>query len=65
MAGRTIRRLRLEAGLTQKQLAKLTGHTQQSISQYEKGERNIDYKLLKEICEVLGADIIITRKDGR
>ncbi|MDQ0154971.1 helix-turn-helix domain-containing protein [Robertmurraya andreesenii] len=64
MAGETIKRLRVEAGLTQKQLAELTGHTQQSISQYEKGTRNIDYNTLKRICDVLNAEIKIERRTG-
>ncbi len=64
MAGETIKRLRIEAGLTQKQLAELTGHTQQSISKYEKNKSNIDYKTLKQICEVLNAEIKIERRTG-
>lgn len=57
MIGEKLKRFRMDAGLTQRELASLTGHTQQCISQYEKGTRNIDYKTLKDICDVLGVTI--------
>lgn len=61
-AGRIIRQLRKDAGLTQKQLAIRTGYTQQCISKYEKDDCNIDFKTFHEICSVLNAKVTVTRK---
>ncbi len=47
---------RLEKGLTQKQLAELTGLTQSAISRYEKGTRRPTPEHAKLIAKVLGFD---------
>ena len=48
---RLLRRIRIEAQLTQAQLAKSLGVTQARISKYEQGERRIDMLELKSICD--------------
>ena len=48
---RLLRRVRIEAKLTQAQLAKTLGVTQARISKYEQGERRIDMLELKSICD--------------
>jgi transcriptional regulator with XRE-family HTH domain len=48
---RLLRRVRMEAKLTQAQLAKILGVTQARISKYEQGERRIDMLELKRICD--------------
>jgi transcriptional regulator with XRE-family HTH domain len=48
---RLLRRVRIEAKLTQKELAKMLGVTQARISKYEQGERRIDMLELKRICD--------------
>lgn len=63
MVGKTIRKLRLESGLTQSQLADITGYTQQCISKYEK-TGNVDYRTFTHICDVLNVDIkLVPRKE--
>ena len=50
---RLLRRVRIEAKLTQSQLAKTLGVTQARISKYEQGERRIDMLELKSICDAI------------
>ena len=50
---RLLRRVRIEAKLTQAQLAKILGVTQARISKYEQGERRIDMLELKTICDAI------------
>lgn len=49
--------LRLEADLTQAQLAKKLGLPQSYVSKYETGERRLDFVETAEICETIGTDI--------
>jgi transcriptional regulator with XRE-family HTH domain len=51
---RLLRICRIEAKLTQAQLAKILGVTQARISKYEQGERRIDMLELKTICDAVG-----------
>ena len=48
-----LRRVRIEAKLTQTQLAKILGVTQGRISKYEQVERRIDMLELKTICDAI------------
>lgn len=50
---RLLRRVRVEAKLTQAQLAKILGVTQARISKYEQGERRVDLLELKTICDAI------------
>jgi len=50
---RLLRRCRIEAKLTQAQLAEILGVTQARISKYEQGERRIDMLELKTICDAV------------
>ena len=50
---RLLRRVRVEAKLTQAQLANILGVTQARISKYEQGERRIDMLELKTICDAV------------
>jgi transcriptional regulator with XRE-family HTH domain len=50
---RLLRRVRIEARLTQAQLAKTLGVSQGRISKYEQGERRIDMLELKTICDAV------------
>lgn len=49
--------LRLEADLTQAELAKKLGLPQSYVSKYETGERRLDFVETAEICETIGTDI--------
>jgi transcriptional regulator with XRE-family HTH domain len=50
---RLLRRVRIEAKLTQADLAKILGVTQARVSKYEQGERRIDMLELKTICDAV------------
>jgi transcriptional regulator with XRE-family HTH domain len=50
---RLLRRVRVEARLTQADLAKILGVTQARVSKYEQGERRIDMLELKAICDAI------------
>lgn len=55
---RLLRRVRVEAKLTQAELAKMLGVTQARISKYEQGERRLDMLELKRICNALSLPLI-------
>ena len=50
---RLLRRVRVEAKLTQADLAKILGVTQARVSKYEQGERRIDMLEFKAICDAI------------
>jgi len=50
---RLLRHVRVEAKLTQADLAKILGVTQARVSKYEQGERRIDMLELKAICDAI------------
>lgn len=47
-----LKNARLEAGLDQKEVAKLLGRTQSYISKVESGQRRIDIIQLKELAKI-------------
>ena len=49
-----LRELRLEAGLTQTELAARIEKDQTLVSKFESGERRLDILEIREICLVLG-----------
>jgi|Deesub1362B_J571_1020462.scaffolds.fasta_scaffold00082_75 transcriptional regulator with XRE-family HTH domain len=51
--GKTIRKYRQRAGLTQMQLAEKLGITYQQVQKYEKGKSNITIERLYQIAEAL------------
>ena len=55
--GRKIRKLRIELGLTQQQLAQMIGVTFQQAHKYERGHNRISAGRLFEIARVLGVEI--------
>ncbi len=52
--GRNIKRLRLEKGLTQEQLAEKSGFGQNYLNDLERGRRNPTVLTLWEIAQALG-----------
>lgn len=54
---KTVRSLRLEAGLTQTELSKLLGKPQSYVSKYESGERRLDIIELREVCVRCGISL--------
>lgn len=55
-------KLRKEKGLTQKDIAKITGSTQQRISQIEKHEKSPTLKTLCNLANALDMDIKFERR---
>ena len=49
-----LRQVRVEAGLTQEQLAERLGRPQSFVSKYETGERRLDILELREVCRAVG-----------
>jgi transcriptional regulator with XRE-family HTH domain len=45
-----LKQTRLDAGLTQAQMAKKLGQPQSFVSKYESGERRLDILELKQVC---------------
>lgn len=58
-----LRKIRIEAGLSQERLAKLLGTKQVFISKYERGERNLDFIEVLRICNAcqINPDVLINR----
>lgn len=63
--GKMISMIRRERNLSQTQLAKKIGTTRQTISNYERGERNPDYITLEAIADVLNVpmSMLITKQE--
>lgn len=61
--GTTIRRLRLENDLTQRELAKRSGLDVTYCSGIERGVRNLSLKSLESVAKGLGCSIAETCKD--
>jgi transcriptional regulator with XRE-family HTH domain len=48
-----LRKIRMEAGLRQADMARLLKQSQSFVSKYESGERRIDFLELRQICRAL------------
>jgi len=49
-----LREMRLEAGLTQTELAARVEKDQAYVSRYESGQRRLDVLEIREICQAIG-----------
>jgi transcriptional regulator with XRE-family HTH domain len=58
LVGRNVKRIRQEKGLTQEQLAELSGFSQQYISGLEQGRRNPTIVSIYELATSLGVSHI-------
>ena len=52
-----LRQVRLDANLTQLQLAKKIGQTQSYVSKYESGEQRLDLIELESVCKTVGISL--------
>jgi transcriptional regulator with XRE-family HTH domain len=52
-----LRRLRVDAGMTQEQLAEKLKRPQSFVSKIEAGERRLDVIELREVCNILGISL--------
>ena len=67
LVGRNVRLIRQQKGLTQEQLAEISGFSQQYISGLEQGRRNPTVVTLYELASVLGVshlDLVRPVRDG-
>src|SRR5215216_5896325 len=53
-----LRGVRVEAGLTQSELASRLGTDQTFVSKYASGERRLDVIELREVCRAIGTDFV-------
>jgi transcriptional regulator with XRE-family HTH domain len=53
-----LRQVRVDANLTQIQLAEKIGQTQSYVSKYENGEQRLDLIELEAVCEAVGVSLI-------
>lgn len=53
----TLKQLRLDSQLTQKELAKKIGKPQSYVSKYENGERKLDFSEVYTLCKLLDIKI--------
>lgn len=53
-----LRKIRLEEGLRQIDLAEKLGKPQSYISKYENGEKHLDILELKNICNAMGISLV-------
>jgi len=49
--------MRINAGLTQTDVAQRLGQPQSFVSKYESGERRLDILELREVCAVIGVTL--------
>jgi transcriptional regulator with XRE-family HTH domain len=52
-----LRQVRIEARLTQGQVAESIGQTQSYVSKYENGEQRLDLIELEAVCEAVGVAV--------
>jgi transcriptional regulator with XRE-family HTH domain len=52
-----LREIRIEAGLTQAELAERIERDQTFVSKYESGQRRLDVLELREICQSVGTTL--------
>jgi transcriptional regulator with XRE-family HTH domain len=67
LVGRNVRRIRQKKGLTQEQLAEISGFSQQYISGLEQGRRNPTVVTLYELASALGVshiELVRPLRDG-
>ena len=60
-----IKKMRKERGITQMQLAEYAGVSFSTINRLEKGERNITWETVKNILEVFGYSLSVTKKPSK
>jgi len=52
-----LRTIRLEAGLTQEELARRLGKPQSYVSKYESGERRLDILEVRDVANAVGLEL--------
>ena len=57
--------MRLEAGVTQVEMARRLGLSQSTIARAEKGSQNLTLEMLDNLCAALGCDLVELLEPGR
>ncbi len=52
-----LRKIRLDAGLTQSQVSERIGVSQSYVSKYESGEQRLDLIEIEEVCKAVGISL--------
>lgn len=52
-----LKAIRIEAGLTQTEVARIIGQTQSYVSKYEQGEQRLDLLELEAVCRAVGVPL--------
>ena len=60
--GQTIKNRRKELGITQATLAELANVSKNTVYKLERGQANLSIKILSQIVEVLGLEILVEVK---
>lgn len=58
-AGETIRQIRTEKGISQKDIAQAVGSSVASVCRWEKDQRQLTVKKFEEILDFLGAEYTV------
>lgn len=53
-----LKRMRVESGMTQAQCSAALGRPQSFMSDVERGVRRLDMVQLRDLCKVLGSDLV-------
>lgn len=53
-----LKRMRVESGMTQAQCSAALGRPQSFMSDVERGVRRLDTVQLRDLCQILGSDLI-------
>ena len=59
-----LRQARLEAGLSQSELAQLLGKPQSFVSKVESGERRLDFVELQSLTSILGKPLLYFKDEA-
>jgi transcriptional regulator with XRE-family HTH domain len=65
LVGRNLARIRRQKGLTQEELAEISGFSQQYLSGLERGARNPTVVTLYELAQALGVNHVELVRPGR
>lgn len=63
--GIQINEIRQEMKISQKDLARILGISQQMVSRIERGNENISLRTLKEICDRLGRKLVLEIQESK
>lgn len=60
LTGTTLRMIRAKRGITQAELASLSGVSQTAIAEYEKDKRDLRTNTVRKLCEAMGVKVTYT-----